>query len=99
MASTEKLAEEGNEIFNSIESFEQALDENRKEISPAMLYAYAAIVENVPYGNFTPSLSVDNPALIELALHAHPDSVAVLPHHDLNGLRLESAMWGDAAEP
>ena len=67
LASTEKLAAEGNEIFNSIESFEKALDENSTAISPAMLYAYAAIFEGVPYGNFTPSVAADIPALIDLA--------------------------------
>lgn len=67
LASTEKLADEGNEIFNSLTSFEKALDENSDEISPAMLYAYAAINEQVPYGNFTPSVSADIPALIEFA--------------------------------
>lgn len=67
LASTEKLADEGNEIFNSIEGFEKALDEGAKEISPAMLYAYAAISEQIPYGNFTPSVSADTPALIEFA--------------------------------
>jgi myo-inositol-1-phosphate synthase len=67
LASTEKLVAEGNETFNSIEGFEKALDENSADISPAMLYAYAAIVEGVPYGNFTPSVAADVPALIELA--------------------------------
>jgi myo-inositol-1-phosphate synthase len=67
LASTEKLADEGNEIFNSAAGFEKALDENSKDISPAMLYAYAAIAERVPYGNFTPSVSADVPALIEFA--------------------------------
>ncbi len=67
LASTERLADEGNEIFNTIAGFENALDENSIEISPAMLYAYAAIAENVPYGNFTPSVSADIPALIEFA--------------------------------
>lgn len=67
LASTEKLADEGNEIFNSLADFEKALDANANEISPAMLYAYAAISENVPYGNFTPSVSADIPALIEFA--------------------------------
>ncbi len=67
LASTEKLAAEGNEIFNSIADFEEALDANSKEISPAMLYAYAAISEQIPYGNFTPSVSADIPALIEFA--------------------------------
>lgn len=67
LASTEKLADEGNEIFNSLEGFEKALDNDSTEISPAMLYAYAAIAENVPYGNFTPSVAADIPALIEFA--------------------------------
>ena len=67
LASTEKLASEGNEIFNSLASFERALDENSSDISPAMLYAYAAIAERVPYGNFTPSVAADIPALIEFA--------------------------------
>ncbi len=67
LASTEKLAVEGNEIFNSLSSFENALDENSADISPAMLYAYAAIAEGVPYGNFTPSVAADVPAMIEFA--------------------------------
>lgn len=67
LASTEKLADEGNEIFNSLPDFEKALDANSTEISPAMLYAYAAIAEQIPYGNFTPSVSADTPALIEFA--------------------------------
>jgi myo-inositol-1-phosphate synthase len=67
LASTEKLADEGNEIFNSLAGFEKALDAGAPEISPAMLYAYAAIAEGVAYGNFTPSVSADIPALIEFA--------------------------------
>ena len=67
LASTEKLAGEGNEIFNSLASFEAALDENLPDISPAMLYAYASIAEGIPYGNFTPSVAADIPALIEFA--------------------------------
>ncbi len=67
LASTEKLASEGNEIFNSIASFETALDQNSPDISPAMLYAYAAIAEGIPYGNFTPSVAAEIPSLIEFA--------------------------------
>ena len=67
LASTEKLAAEGNEIFNSLAGFEAALDADSTDISPAMLYAYAAIAEGVPYGNFTPSVSVDTKALTEFA--------------------------------
>ena len=67
LGSTEKLADEGNEIFNSFADLEKALDDNSLEVSPAILYAYAAIAEGVPYGNFTPSVSADIPALIEFA--------------------------------
>jgi myo-inositol-1-phosphate synthase len=67
LASTEKLAVEGNEIFNTLSGFEKALDEDSPDISPAMLYAYAAMTKGIPYGNFTPSVAADIPALIELA--------------------------------
>lgn len=67
LASTEKLSAEGNEIFNSLAGFEKALDEDSADVSPAMLYAYAAIAERVPYGNFTPSVAADLPALIEFS--------------------------------
>ncbi|HEY2866861.1 MAG TPA: inositol-3-phosphate synthase [Pyrinomonadaceae bacterium] len=67
LASTEKLAAEGNESFNSLADFERALDENSPDISPAMLYAFAAIADGIPYGNFTPSVAADVPALIEFA--------------------------------
>ena len=53
--------------FGTIQRFEQALLDNDPSIGPAMLYAYAAIKEGVPYGNFTPSLGADLPALAELA--------------------------------
>ncbi|MEP6945337.1 MAG: inositol-3-phosphate synthase [Acidobacteriota bacterium] len=67
LASTEKLAAEGNEIFNTIGGFEAALDADSADIPPAMLYAYAAISARIPYGNFTPSAAADTPALIFLA--------------------------------
>jgi myo-inositol-1-phosphate synthase len=67
LASTEKLVEDGNEAFNSISDLERAIDENSSDISPAMLYAYAAIAEGVPYGNFTPSVAADIPAIVEFA--------------------------------
>lgn len=67
LASTEKLGAEGNEIFNSLAAFDDALDNDSPDISPAMLYAYTAIAENIPYGNFTPSVAADIPALVEFA--------------------------------
>ena len=67
LASTEKLIDDNNPIFASLEAFGTALETNSEEIPPAMLYAYAAIAEGVPYGNFTPSVAADIPALIEYA--------------------------------
>jgi myo-inositol-1-phosphate synthase len=47
--------------------FEEALDRSDPAISPSMVYAYAAIMEDVPYANGAPSLAADIPALVELA--------------------------------
>ena len=54
-------------VLGTPERFEEALLDNHPSISPAMLYAYAAIREGIPYGNFTPSLAADIPALATLA--------------------------------
>ncbi|TNF29850.1 MAG: inositol-3-phosphate synthase [Deltaproteobacteria bacterium] len=52
----------------NIEAFEAGLDANDPAISPSQLYAYAAIMEGVPYANGAPNLSADTPALEQLAL-------------------------------
>ncbi|MCB9729966.1 MAG: inositol-3-phosphate synthase [Deltaproteobacteria bacterium] len=52
----------------SIESFEAGLDANDPAIAPSQLYAYAAIMEGVPYANGAPNLSADSPALEQLAI-------------------------------
>ncbi len=67
LASTERQVDTTLPHYQSIEAFESALDQNVPEIGPAMLYAYAALIEHVPYVNFTPSVAADIPALIELA--------------------------------
>lgn len=65
-ASTEVYIERG-PAHQTIEAFEAALDANDPAIGPSMLYAYAAIMEDVPYANGTPSLTADIPALDALA--------------------------------
>src|SRR5215212_5587778 len=55
------------EVHFSLKGFEEALDASDPAISPAMIYAYAAIMEDVPYANGAPSLAADIPALVELA--------------------------------
>lgn len=64
--STEVYIEEG-AVHQTIESFEEGLRNNDDNIAPSMIYAYAAIKENVPYANGAPNLSADIPALVELA--------------------------------
>ena len=52
----------------SIEAFEKAMDENDPAIAPSMLYAWASLMENVPFANGAPNLSIDTPALLQLAV-------------------------------
>jgi len=51
----------------TVEAFEQAMRDNDPAIAPSMIYAYAAIMEGVPYANGAPNLSADVPALEILA--------------------------------
>lgn len=50
-----------------VASFEKALLEDRPEITPSMAYAWLAFTVGVAYVNFTPNVSVELPALKELA--------------------------------
>ncbi len=67
LASVERWPDLNVDVLQSVDAFERGLENDDPSISPAMLYAYAAIVEGVPYGNFTPSLAADIPALTRLA--------------------------------
>ena len=64
--STETFIKAGPQ-HQTIEAFEKAMEENDDAIAPSMLYAYAAIMEGVPYCNGAPNLSADFPALVDLA--------------------------------
>src|SRR5438105_9780420 len=50
-----------------LETFEKAMRENHKAIAPSMVYAYAALKSGVPFANGAPNLTVDIPALMDLA--------------------------------
>ena len=65
-ASTEIFIQPG-PTHQTLESFERAMDANDVSIAPSMLYAYAAIMENVPFANGAPNLCCDVPALERLA--------------------------------
>ena len=65
--STETFIKPGPQ-HQTIEAFEQAMEDNDDAIAPSMLYAYAAIMEGVAYCNGAPNLSADFPALLDLAV-------------------------------
>ena len=60
-ASTEIFIKPGPQ-HATIQQFERAMEQNDEAISPAMLYAWAAIMEGIPYCNGAPNLAVDTPA-------------------------------------
>jgi myo-inositol-1-phosphate synthase len=55
------------EVHATIEAFERAIDANDERIAPSMLYAYAALLEGVPFANGSPNLAVDMPCLRQFA--------------------------------
>ena len=66
-ASTETYIKAGPQ-HATIEQFEKAMERNDDAIAPSMLYAWACIMEGVPYCNGAPNLAVDTPALMQLAI-------------------------------
>ncbi len=65
-ASTEVFIKPG-AAHESLAAFERAMDENDSAIAPSMLYAWASLMEGVPFSNGAPNLTVDTEALLELA--------------------------------
>jgi myo-inositol-1-phosphate synthase len=64
--STEIFLQPG-EVHSSIENFERGLERNDESIAPSMIYAYAALMEGVPFANGAPNLTVDIPVMHELS--------------------------------
>jgi len=54
-------------VHMSLAAFEDALRNSHDDIAPSQIYAYACLKMGVPYANGAPNLSVDTPALLELA--------------------------------
>lgn len=55
-------------VHQTLAAFEKGLRSNSPDIAPSMIYAYAALKLGVPFANGAPNLTVDIPALLELAL-------------------------------
>src|SRR5277367_2394553 len=51
----------------SVKAFEKALTQNDEMIAPSMIYAYASLMEGVPFANGAPNLTVDLPVMLELS--------------------------------
>ena len=65
--------QEPSAVHASVESFETGLRSGDENISPSQIYAYAALVSDVPFANGAPNLAVDVPCMLELAaLHGVP---------------------------
>ena len=58
---------EPSEIHLSLDAFEEGLKSDHEDIAPSMIYAYAALKMGIPFANGAPNLTVDIPALQELA--------------------------------
>ncbi len=54
-------------VHRTLKDFECGLMKDDPEISPSQIYAYAALKSGVPYANGAPHLTVDTPAMMELA--------------------------------
>jgi myo-inositol-1-phosphate synthase len=59
--------QESSAVHETLEAFETGLEANDDNISPSQIYAYAALMSDVPFANGAPNLSVDLPCMIELA--------------------------------
>jgi myo-inositol-1-phosphate synthase len=65
-ASTE-IYIEPSAVHGDLAAFEKGLAASDPAIAPSMIYAWAALKEGVPFANGAPNLTVDIPALLELA--------------------------------
>jgi myo-inositol-1-phosphate synthase len=64
--STETFLKPG-PTHQTLAAFEKGLRANSPDIAPSMVYAYAALKLGVPFANGAPNLTVDIPALLDLA--------------------------------
>ncbi len=55
-------------VHQSVAAFEAGLRQSAPEISNSQIYAWASVLEGVPFVNGSPNLAVDFPAIQELAL-------------------------------
>nr|MBC8554266.1 inositol-3-phosphate synthase [Candidatus Brocadiales bacterium] len=61
------LKAQGTGTYDNLEGFRKAITNNDEGLTSGMLYAYAAIEENCPFVDFTPNVTLETGALLELA--------------------------------
>jgi myo-inositol-1-phosphate synthase len=54
-------------VHQSLKAFEKGMAQNHEGIAPSMIYAYASLMEGVPFANGAPNLTVDLPVMHELS--------------------------------
>jgi myo-inositol-1-phosphate synthase len=54
-------------MHETLDAFERAMADNEHDIAPSMIYAWACLQEGVPFANGAPNLTVDFPAMRQLA--------------------------------
>ena len=59
--------QEPSAVHASIEAFEEGLKNNDENIAPSQIYAYAAIMNGVPFANGAPNLTTDVDCIVELS--------------------------------
>ena len=68
IASTERFIPRNDDVHGSLKAFEAAMKNNDvANVAPSMCYAYAAMRERCPFVMGAPNLSIDIPAMWELA--------------------------------
>ena len=62
-----EIYQRATESHQNLAAFEKGLLQSDPEISPSQIYAYAALKSGVPFANGAPNLTLDFPAMLELA--------------------------------
>ena len=55
------------DVHSSLEALQKGIDNDDPRIPPSMLYALAALESGIPFVNGAPNLTIDVPAIVELA--------------------------------
>ena len=55
-------------IHQSMDALNEAIDQNDSRIPPSMIYAAAALESGIPFINGAPNLTIDTPAMVEMAV-------------------------------